>query len=320
MTTPQHEPEPVNTSLGTPASADATLVASAAGCTPLGAPALDMTALPSSTGDKTLLRASAVSAGYGHKSVVNDIDLTVSQGEVLGLIGPNGAGKSTLLRALAHLIKPTRGSVTGRDGVVLAGLTARQRAHRVAFLPQDTAVGLGLPSREVVAMGRYAHRSRWQAGPRDEQVIRESLAATGAQPLAQQLIGKLSGGQRQLVLIAKLLAQESDVMLLDEPVSALDLGYQIRVLQLLRQVANSGRGLVLVLHDLNLAARFCDRIALLHAGRLIETGTPNQVLRSALIDDVYQVRSHVEFDKPVGAMRLTVLESRAQTPNERLNQ
>ena len=252
------------------------------------------------------LRAHAVTAGYGRACILRGIDLEVRTGEVLGLIGPNGAGKSTLLRALAGLIRPQEGTVTDPD-TSLTSRSARDRARRVAFLPQDTSLDLDLPAREIVALGRYAHRSRWRAGPADAHAINDALVRTGADAYRERHVAQLSGGQRQLVLVAKLLAQEARTLLLDEPVSALDLGYQLDVLMLLAELARDGHAVVLVLHDLELAARFCDRLVLLQDGRVRADGAPAEVLTSELLGEVYRVRAVVTDDATTGGRHVSAI-------------
>lgn len=252
------------------------------------------------------MRASGLSVGYGGATIVCDIDLEAWRGDVLGLIGPNGTGKSTLMRALAGLMPPSTGEVTV-DGRALSGMRARERARRLAFLPQDTGLDLALEVREVVAMGRYAHRSRWRANPNDAASIESALERTGTSHLAERHIGRLSGGQRQLALIAKLLAQDASTLLLDEPVSALDLGYQLDVLGLMRDLADDGHAVIVVLHDLDLAARFCDRLLVLHDGRVRASGAPRDVLTPQLVRDVYRVEASVEVDDATGTPRVRAL-------------
>ncbi|WP_282851939.1 ABC transporter ATP-binding protein [Gulosibacter sediminis] len=266
---------------------------------------------------ESLLGARGVYAGYRGREVLRGIDLDVRAGEVLGLIGPNGAGKSTLLRVLGGLAAPGAGEVTTPVGT-LARLAARDRARHVAFLPQDTRIDAELTVRAVVELGRYAHRRRLdrmrgelRAG--DLAAVDDALARVGVRDFAERPITELSGGQRQLVLIGKQLAQQPRVLLLDEPVSALDLAYQLQVVDLLRDLARDGCAVVAVLHDLNLAARACDRLALLADGELRAEGPPERVLTPGTLEAAYGVHSAVDLDPRLEVPRVTVL-SRASVP------
>lgn len=262
-------------------------------------------------GQQLFLAACSVVAGYRGRSVVRDVDVDVRAGEVHGLIGPNGAGKSTLLRVLGGIARATSGRIETAEGH-LGTLPPRERARLIAFLPQDTRIDEALTVRAVVELGRYAHRRRFDRmrgtlTPEDVAAVDASLRRVGALHLADRPITELSGGQRQLVLIAKQLSQESRVLLLDEPVSALDLGYQMQVLTLLRDLADEGRSVVVVLHDLNLAARSCDRLTLLSDGEVRGDGTPEQVLTPALLAECYGVHCVVDRDPHLRAPRVTVL-------------
>ncbi|MBZ2199683.1 ABC transporter ATP-binding protein [Occultella gossypii] len=253
------------------------------------------------------LTARGIAVRLGGTPILHGVDLDVEPGRVHALIGPNGAGKSTLLRALAQLITPDGGSVTS-SGTPLAGLGARRRAQLVGFLPQDTGVDQDFTVRDVVAMGRYAHLQRWRGpGPLDADAVTRALARAGVADLAHRSVRTLSGGQRQLVLIAKQLAQAPGAYLLDEPVSALDVAYQLQVLNLLRDLAGDGSAVVAVLHDLNLAARCADTITMLHAGRVRASGSPAQVLTPDLMAEVYGVRAVIDTDPATGTPRVSAL-------------
>lgn len=268
-------------------------------------------------GQQLLLAGRSVAAGYRGRSVMRDIDVDVRAGEVHGLIGPNGAGKSTLLRVLGGIAPATAGRVETVRGH-LGTLSPRERARLIAFLPQDTRIDEALSVRAIVELGRYAHRRQFDRmrgalTSEDVAAVDGSLRRVGVHDLADRPITELSGGQRQLVLIAKQLSQESRVLLLDEPVSALDLGYQMQVLTLLRELADEGRSVVVVLHDLNLAARSCDRLTLLADGEVRGEGTPEQVLTPALLAECYGVHCVVDRDPHLHTPRVTVLE-RTSTP------
>lgn len=261
------------------------------------------------------MSARAVFAGYRAKTVLNGVDIDVRAGQVHGLIGPNGAGKSTLLRVLGAILPRSGGEVSTPHGDI-AEIDAKVRANHVAFLPQDTSAKSDLTVRRVVELGRFIHQSRWQrlkgeVDPASAEIIETSLARVGALHLADRPITKLSGGQRQLVLIAKQLAQQSRVLMLDEPVSALDLGFQLEVLALVRELAAEGHAVVVVLHDLNLAARSCDTLTVMAQGRVVASGSPSSVLTASLIGDLYGVDVVVEHDRHTSSPRITALARRA---------
>ncbi|NDL59009.1 heme ABC transporter ATP-binding protein [Phytoactinopolyspora mesophila] len=254
------------------------------------------------------LRAEGVGIDIDGRAIVHDVSLVAEPGQVLGLIGPNGAGKTTLVRALAAVTAPARGVVTIADRPVRR-MQARERARQIAYVPQDTALDFDFTARDVVLMGRHPHVGRFEPlRVIDHDVTDAMLAETGASHLAGQLVTTLSGGERQLVHLAKALAHQPDVLLLDEPVAALDLRHQLHVLQLLRRQAARGMAVVAVLHDLDQAARFCDRLALMHAGRLVAAGSPREVLTEESLAEVYGVHAVVADDVTTGALRITALD------------
>ncbi|MER6527364.1 ABC transporter ATP-binding protein [Streptomyces sp. NPDC001508] len=258
----------------------------------------------------TGLAAERIRVVLDGRALVDDVSLRVEPGQVLGLIGPNGAGKSTLMRALAGVTAPAGGDVSV-GGERLLGMSSRERARRVAYVPQDTMLDFEFTGRDVVLMGRHPHVGRFTPlRPGDYEIADSALTETGAACFANQPVPTLSGGERQLLHLAKALAQQPNVLLLDEPVAALDLRHQLHVLSLLRTQARAGHGLavVAVLHDLGHAARFCDRLALLHEGRLVTSGPPSDVLTEQHLADVYGVRCAVADDPATGSLRVTALD------------
>ncbi|HEY0186148.1 MAG TPA: ABC transporter ATP-binding protein [Cellulomonas sp.] len=219
------------------------------------------------------------------RTVLDEITLSVPDGAMVGLLGPNGSGKSTLLRTLWHALSPAGGTVL-LDGADVARLSTRDLARRVAVLLQDDGTDPRSTAREVVSTGRLPHRPMVGADPDPDDPVTGALAAAGAADLADRRIGTLSGGQRQRVLAARTLAQATPVVLLDEPTNHLDLSAQLDLLELFR---HRGVTVVAALHDLNLAAAYCDRLHLLHRGRLVASGTPEQVLTPDLIGAVFGV-------------------------------
>ncbi|UCM86649.1 ABC transporter ATP-binding protein [Streptomyces marincola] len=235
-----------------------------------------------------VLSAHEVSWTAGGRRLVEDVTLTAPAGGFTGLIGPNGSGKSTLLRLLAGLRRPSAGRVL-MDGVDLASLRRADVARRLSFTAQEVASEVELRVRDVVALGRLPHRPRLAApGPEDERVAREAMERLGVAGLADRSWPTLSGGERQRVNIARALAQEPGVLLLDEPMNHLDVRHQLGLLELL---AAAPVTVVAALHDLDLAARYCGRLVLLDAGRVVAHGPPDEVLTPAHIERVYGVRA-----------------------------
>ena len=223
---------------------------------------------------------------YGRRTVVDGVELTAEPGEVLAILGANGSGKSTLLRGLAGLM-PCAGTI-GWDG-------AQAGPGTVGYMPQDNAVRAGLSAFEVVLLGRLRSLT-FRVGAEDLGAARAAMAELGIDGLADRRIGELSGGQRQLVFLAQVLAGNPRALLLDEPTSALDIAHQLHVLDLLRTTTRR-RGLttLVVLHDLNAASRFADRIAIMHQGRLLAHGVPSEVLQPMLLESAFNV--HVTVDR-----------------------
>ncbi|WP_448851497.1 heme ABC transporter ATP-binding protein [Corynebacterium sp. 335C] len=260
------------------------------------------------------LRARGVTVAVDGRVLVDAADVDAAPGEVTGIIGPNGAGKSTLLRALAGLDRRAGGTVevAGRD---LRALREPKRAALVATVPQETALDFDFTVADVVAFGRH-HRIGRLSRPSEEDraAVAAAMRRVGVAHLADRAVPTLSGGERQLAHIARALAQDTPAMLLDEPVSALDLRHELLVLSLLREVAAEGRAVVAVLHDLSQAARFCDRLILLGDGRVRAAGTPREVLRPGLLEEVYRVRASVREDPDTGAPRVTALAAHPGVP------
>ncbi|MDH7571721.1 MAG: ABC transporter ATP-binding protein, partial [Armatimonadota bacterium] len=224
-------------------------------------------------------------------------------GELVGIIGPNGSGKSSLIRSISRVLRPRAGRVLleGRD---VYAEPARWVAQRMAVVPQDTRVEFGFTALEIVLMGRMPHLGRFSPeGPRDLELARQAMERTGTLQLAQRSILSLSGGERQRVMVARALAQQARVVLLDEPTAHLDLNFQVEILRLVDSLRREGgRAVLVVLHDLNLAAQFCDRLLLLHRARVEAEGTPEAVLTAETLRRVYGaevlIRRHPETGRP----------------------
>ena len=234
------------------------------------------------------LGAELVTVGYGGDPVIRDLTLDVPDGLVTAIVGPNGCGKSTLLRTLARLLKPTSGRVR-LDGDPIDAVPTREVSRRLALLPQSPIAPDGLLVRDLVGRGRHPHQ-RWfrQWSPTDEDVVETSLRMTDTWDLRDRAIDELSGGQRQRAWIAMTLAQDTDLVLLDEPTTFLDLAHQVEVLDLVcRLNRERGRTVAMVLHDLNLAARYSDLVVVMKDGVVVTQGSPREVFTVDLLDDVF---------------------------------
>ncbi|SHN46627.1 ABC transporter ATP-binding protein [Cryptosporangium aurantiacum] len=239
------------------------------------------------------LRADAVSWTADGRLIVDAVSLHAEPGSTIGLLGPNGSGKSSLLRILAGLRRPTAGLVT-LDGAPLPAVRRRDLARRVAVVAQHATTEVALTVREVIALGRTPHRRGWSAPTADDdRAVLDAAARTGLTAHLDQAWHTLSGGERQRAQIARALAQQPRELLLDEPTNHLDIGAQLDLLALVGALPVTT---VMALHDLNLAAMFCDRLVLLHRGRAVAAGTPAEVLDADRIHEVYGVRATVQRD------------------------
>ncbi len=237
------------------------------------------------------LQASNISVQLADRPVLQDVNIAIRPTQVHGLLGPNGAGKTTLLRALAGLQTVDAGQVQLSDQP-LDSIPASRRARQLAYLPQGTECHWPLLAREVVALGRLPHRAPWRSVPaHDAERIEAALREADVLHLADRPINSLSGGERARVLLARSLATGAEILLADEPVAGLDPSHQLQVMALLKARASAGGTVVVVLHDLNLAARFCDQLTLLNEGRVIAQGAPESVLAPAPLQQAYGIRA-----------------------------
>lgn len=255
-----------------------------------------------------------LSAGYGERIILDGLNLDVAPGEITSIVGANACGKSTLLRTISRLLSPSKGQVL-LDGKSVHRSPTRELARTLGLLPQSPIAPEGITVADLVSRGRHPHHglmSRWN--PHDDQAVANALEVTKTADLADREVDELSGGQRQRVWIAMALAQETDVLLLDEPTTFLDVNHQVEVLDLLTDLNHSrGITIVMVLHDLNLAARYSDRLVAMEGGRLYAHGRPEDVLNEAVIHSVFGLSSRVIRDPisgkpmmlPIGRHRLT---------------
>ena len=252
------------------------------------------------------LEASALTLGYADTDVVRDLDLQVPHGRVTVIVGANACGKSTLLRGLARLLRPRSGSVL-LDGEAIHRLPTKQVARTLGLLPQDPVAPEGVTVADLVGRGRHPHHGafrRWT--PSDDEAVAEALVLTDTLGLADRVVDELSGGQRQRVWIAMALAQGTDLLLLDEPTTYLDVAHQVEMLDLLAELnARRGTTIVMVLHDLNLSARYADHLVALHTGRVVAEGTPREVVTEDVVRTVFGLDNRV-IDDPVSHTPLVV--------------
>lgn len=252
------------------------------------------------------LEARDLRLAYGDNVVVDGLDLDILDGTVTAVIGPNGCGKSTLLRALGRLMPTKRGHVL-LDGTRIDRIPTRDVAKVLGVLPQAPIAPEGLTVADLVARGRHPHQAwyrQWSSD--DEDAVAEALGWTGMTEFAERTIDALSGGQRQRVWISMALAQGTDVLLLDEPTTFLDLAHQVDVLDLVERLHHeAGRTVVMVLHDLNLAARYASRLVAMRSGAIVASGTPHEVLTESMLSEVFELDAQVVID-PVAGTPLVV--------------
>ncbi|MFI9777769.1 ABC transporter ATP-binding protein [Streptomyces sp. NPDC051956] len=250
----------------------------------------------------TRLSTSALTLAYEDRTVVHDLDLAVPDGRVTVIVGPNACGKSTTLRALGRLLKPKSGSVL-LDGEALTKLPTKKIAQQIGLLPQTPVAPEAITVADLVARGRQPHQHWWQQwSDADERAVTEAMERTDVAALADRSVDELSGGQRQRVWIAMALAQETELLLLDEPTTYLDIAHQVEVLDLVRQLNHDkGRTVVLVLHDLNQAARYADHLVAMKSGRIVAEGPPAEVVTADLVREVFGLDCVVVPDPVTGS-------------------
>lgn len=252
------------------------------------------------------LSAENLSAGYGNKNVLNGLSVTLPAGKITALIGPNGCGKSTLLKCFSRLLTPTSGSLR-LGGDDLSTLHGRILARKLALLPQQHIAPEGISVRELVGYGRSPWLNLWgRLGAQDKAVVECSMQETQIVDLANQRVSELSGGQRQRVFMAMVLAQDTPLLLLDEPTTYLDISHQVELMGLLHRQNQKGKTVVAVLHDLNQASRYCDHLVLMSAGKIIAQGAPEAVMTPALLAQVFNIEAQIH-PEPVSGKPMCVV-------------
>jgi iron complex transport system ATP-binding protein len=248
-----------------------------------------------------------VSFRYRSVAALDDVSIDLRRGEILGIIGPNGSGKSTAVRLMSGVLQPQSGSVLWR-GRPLAHVRRAELARQLAVVPQDATIEFPFSVLEVVLMGRAPHLGGFAfEGDRDIAAAQAALRRTATLHLARRCIHELSGGERQRVMLARALAQEPQVLLLDEPGAFLDIRHAVEIYDLLRDLQAEGMTIATVLHDLNLAALYCDRVMLLKGGRLVRLGTPAEVITYTTLTEVYETEVYVDTNDITGAVNVLPL-------------
>jgi len=247
-----------------------------------------------------------LSVAHGDVAVLEGVSLSVERGEFVGLVGPNGAGKTTLLQVVNGIVDPDEGTVLV-DGDPVSSLSSRAASRRVATVPQDTTVAFEFPVADVVEMGRTPYRGRVGRDTGADAAVERALERTETARFRDRSVGSLSGGERQRVVLARALAQETPALVLDEPTASLDVNHQVRTLALVRELTREGKGALAAIHDLDLAARFCDRIAVLADGDLLAVGSPETVLTDEHLRVAFDTEAAVLPDPVTGTPTVTPL-------------
>ncbi|HYN96028.1 MAG TPA: ABC transporter ATP-binding protein [Pilimelia sp.] len=265
------------------------------------------------------LRGDGLRLGYHGRQVVHDASVALPTGAVTALVGPNGSGKSTLLRALARLHRPTGGDVLLGDGTSALALSAKDFARRVTLLAQSRPTPSGVTVRDVVGYGRHPYRGRWRGDdPDGPRAIAWAMTVTGVEPMAGRAVDELSGGELQRVWLATCLAQDTRVLLLDEPTTFLDLRYQVEILDLVRDLADEhGVAVGVVLHDLNQAAAVADRVVLLHGGVVLASGDPVDVFTPDRLSTAYGIPVEVSAEPTTGLVTTRPVGRHSNRPRPR---
>ncbi|MCJ7752022.1 MAG: heme ABC transporter ATP-binding protein, partial [Armatimonadetes bacterium] len=266
-----------------------------------------------------MLEAHELTVGYDGEPVLRNVNLTAARGQFIGLVGPNGSGKSTLVRALSRVLRPISGRAL-LDAVDVYEMSARELARRLAVVAQDYTVAFDFAVRDVVLMGRAPHLSRFGVErPQDYKIAEEAMGLTHTLVFADRPITSLSGGERQRCMIARALAQQPSVLLLDEPIAHLDINHQIEILDLARRLTTErGLATIVVLHDLNLASQYCDQLILVSQGKVMAEGKPQEVVTEARIRVAYGTDVHVRQHPTTGRPYVTLVSRLpVQTPPTR---
>ena len=256
-----------------------------------------------------VLQLQGLTIGYEEKTIISDINAEVRTGELIGIIGRNGAGKSTLLKTIRGLLPAKAGQVL-YFGKPLASYGEKELARRVAYLQQNVETGFGYTGLDIVLTGRYPYMKWWESEKdEDKELAMDCMSYTGTLDLAERPVTEVSGGQKQRILLAKVLAQQTPVLFLDEPTTGLDMVYREEIFRFARELANMGKTILMVVHELDLAAAYCSRIFLLGEGKLLADETPEQVFTETLLSRAYEADISVEQNPKNGRLEITTKEN-----------
>lgn len=247
-----------------------------------------------------VLEMQNIAIGYNNTTILQGVSFGVHSGELIGIIGPNGAGKSTLLKSIERIIQPTEGKIllSNKD---IQSIKEKDFAHEISYLQQQTAIPFAYKVRDLVMAGRFCHLSWWQQEREDDrEIVQAAMEYTGVAGLADRSVNDLSGGQRQRVMLAKVLAQQTPIMLLDEPATGLDIIYQEEMFGFCQALCKAGKTVIMVVHELSLAARFCSRLLLIANGSLLADGSPEDVLTENLLSQAYGTDIKVSLNEKTG--------------------
>ncbi|MSQ31888.1 MAG: ABC transporter ATP-binding protein [Dehalococcoidia bacterium] len=261
------------------------------------------------------LNASHLTFEVESKRLLNEVSITISPGELLGVIGPNGAGKTTLLRLMAGILKPKSGSVL-IDGASISDMSVKEVAKKVALISQVPGFTFGFTCFEIVMMGRYPFMGRLQVeSTLDKKIALGAMRATDTEQFMDRTMATLSGGERQRVFLARALSQQPRVMLLDEPTANLDISHQLKLFQIVKGLTSSGMSAIAAIHDISLAARYCDKLLILNRGSMLAFGTPKDVLTYENIALAFGVEVNVYTDSVINSLALSVIRQIPQANN-----
>lgn len=258
---------------------------------------------------ETVLQIRDLTIGYEENIIISGIDAEIKTGELIGIIGRNGAGKSTLLKTIRGLLPAKKGEVL-YFGQPMQAYGEKELARRVAYLQQNVETGFGYTGLDIVLTGRYPYMKWWESEKDDDrELARDCMSYTGTLDLAERPVTEVSGGQKQRILLAKVLAQQTPLLFLDEPTTGLDMVYREEIFRFARELANMGKTILMVVHELDLAAAYCSRIFLLGEGKLLADGTPGQVLTESLLSRAYEADISVEKNPKNGRLEITTREN-----------
>jgi iron complex transport system ATP-binding protein len=254
------------------------------------------------------LSVQGIEFAYNSVAVLRDVAFEAKEGEIIGVLGPNGSGKTTLLRCMNRALSPSKGTVMIEDKEI-GSMSRKEIANEMAVVPQNCVITFPFTALEVVMMGRHPSMDRFQRETKgDIDIVKKAMDATSVSKLAGRSMNQLSGGERQRVIIARALAQQPKIMLLDEPTLHLDVNHQMEIMELVKELARRERlTVIMVSHDLNLAARYCDKLILLDEGKVLSAGVVPEVLTQDNVEKVFKIRSLVQYDERISAYSLTIL-------------